>query len=136
MKFWDKGLTLETIHSQWLKILQTNKFPMDIHIKVYNWNHWLLSLYAFKHLHYSVTLSSGRWISWCLLRPKYNLAVQNIFQVCQNRCNFCTNDAIFNFFRILKKRNLCNIVFFTPCSLFYLKEMGSFLKPRQGRSCL
>ena len=31
---------------------------MDLHIKAHHLNHWLLSLYAFKYLHYSVTLSS------------------------------------------------------------------------------
>ena len=31
---------------------------MDLHIKAYPWNHWLLSLYAFKYLQRSVTLLS------------------------------------------------------------------------------
>ena len=38
-------------------------FHMDLHIKAYHLNHWLLSLYAFKYLHYSVTLSSRGWNS-------------------------------------------------------------------------
>ena len=34
---------------------------MDLHIKAYYLNHWLLSLYAFKALHCSVTLLSKGW---------------------------------------------------------------------------
>ena len=34
---------------------------MDLHIKAYHLNHWLLSLYAFDDIHYSVTLLSRRW---------------------------------------------------------------------------
>ena len=34
------------------------KFPIDLHIKAYHLNYWLLFLYGFKYLHYSVTLSS------------------------------------------------------------------------------
>ena len=38
------------------------EFPMDLHlhIKAYHLNNWLLSLYASKYLHCSVTLSSRR----------------------------------------------------------------------------
>ena len=61
MKFWDKGFTLETKHWWWLYISEKIKFPMDLHIKAYHLNHWLLSLYGFKYLHYSVTLSSRGW---------------------------------------------------------------------------
>ena len=61
MKFWDKGFTLETKHWWWLYISEKMKFPMDLHIKAYHLNHWLLSLYGFKYLHYSVTLSSRGW---------------------------------------------------------------------------
>ena len=77
MKFWDKGFTLETIHSWWLKILQTNKFPMDLHIKAYHLNHWLLSLYALKYLHYSVTLSSRGWNWYFGVYSDHNL--DNLF---------------------------------------------------------
>ena len=38
-----------------------NKFPLDLHIKAYHLNHWLLSLYGFKYLHFSVTLLSQGW---------------------------------------------------------------------------
>ena len=31
-------------------------FPMDLHMKAYHFNHWLLSVHEFKYLHYSVTL--------------------------------------------------------------------------------
>ena len=34
---------------------------MDLHIKAYHFNHWLLSLYAIKYLHCSVTLLSRGW---------------------------------------------------------------------------
>ena len=34
---------------------------MDLHIKAYHLNHWLLSLYAFQFLYYPVTLSSRGW---------------------------------------------------------------------------
>ena len=34
---------------------------MDLHIKAFHLNHRLLSLYDFRYLHYSVTLSSRRW---------------------------------------------------------------------------
>ena len=34
---------------------------MNLHIKAYQLNHWLLSLYGFKYLHYSVTLLSRGW---------------------------------------------------------------------------
>ena len=36
---------------------------MDLHIKAYHLNLWLLSFYAFKSLHYSVTLLSRGWNS-------------------------------------------------------------------------
>ena len=62
MKFGDKGFTLETIHSWWLKISQKKKtFCMDLHVKAYHFNQWLLSLYAFKYLYCSITLSSRGW---------------------------------------------------------------------------
>ena len=35
-----------------------NQFPMDLHIKAHHLNHWLFSLYAFKYLHFSVTILS------------------------------------------------------------------------------
>ena len=38
-----------------------NKLPLDLHIKAYHLNHWLLSLYAFKYLHCFVALSSWGW---------------------------------------------------------------------------
>ena len=54
-KWWDITFTMT------LDIAKKNKFPMDLHIMVYHLNHWLLSLYAFKYLHYSVTLLSQGW---------------------------------------------------------------------------
>ena len=64
MKFWDKGFTLETKHWWWLYITKKMKFPMDLHNKAYHLNHWLLSLYGIKYLHYSVTLLSRGWNSF------------------------------------------------------------------------
>ena len=34
------------------------KFPMDLHMKAFHLNHWLLSSHEFKYLHYTVTLLS------------------------------------------------------------------------------
>ena len=34
---------------------------MDLHMKAYHLNHWLLSLHQFKYLHYSATLLSRGW---------------------------------------------------------------------------
>ena len=34
---------------------------MDLHVKAYHFNHWLLSLHNLKYLHYSVTFSSRGW---------------------------------------------------------------------------
>ena len=34
------------------------KFLTDLHIKAYHLKHWLLSLYGFKYLHYSLILLS------------------------------------------------------------------------------
>ena len=58
-KFWDKGFSLETILWWWLYTTENMKFPIDLHIKAYDFNHWLLSLHGFKYLHYSVTLCRG-----------------------------------------------------------------------------
>ena len=37
---------------------------MDLHIKAYHLNRWLLSLYGLKYLHFSVTLLSRGWNSF------------------------------------------------------------------------
>ena len=64
MTFWDKGFMLETKHWWWLYISDKMKFPMDLHIKAYHLNHWLLSLYGFRYLLYSVIPLSQGWNSF------------------------------------------------------------------------
>ena len=56
IKFWDKGFILETIHWWWLYIKENKKFSMDLHIKAYDLNHWLLSLYGVMALSTFITL--------------------------------------------------------------------------------
>ena len=87
MKFWDKGFTLETKHWWWLYISEKMKFPIDLHIKAYHLNHWLLSLYGFKYLHYSVTLSS---LGWNPFPWSKGLANNWILK----RCGFCSGKGL------------------------------------------
>ena len=54
MKFYVEDNTL-------MMTIEKMKFYIDIHIKAYHLNHKLMSLYDFKYLQYSVTLSSRGW---------------------------------------------------------------------------
>ena len=46
---------------------------MDLHIKAYHLNHWLMSLYVFKYLQCSVTLLSQGWNSYFGVYSDLNL---------------------------------------------------------------
>ena len=49
---------------------------MDLHIKAYHLNHWLLSLHEFRYLHYSVTLLSRGWNKFFGVCSDLNLSVK------------------------------------------------------------
>ena len=56
-----------------LDIAKKIKFSLYLHIKAYHLNHWMLSLYAFKYPHCSVTLLSQGWNYFCYVYSHLDL---------------------------------------------------------------